>query len=90
MTNDLDLHLLLDDEDGKPISAEGLNTGAARNAPKPDGIRDPEKLMSDGDPPDDLDKQGWGIIAPPKLLKLIEPLIDNGTPGHNLSPAWRK
>jgi hypothetical protein len=77
--NDDDLHLLLARRSGAPVLQDPLRADAlASDGPIDDN---PDFLWEEGDDPNALPEQRWGVIAPQgadgdRLLALIQPLID--------------
>ena len=77
------IHLLLShDDDGSPFMEEGVpeRSAAAEKAPD-DAPSGPLHLWDEGDDPDDLVAQRWGVIVPEgkagdRLLEILRPLMD--------------
>ncbi|MRG92564.1 hypothetical protein [Polyangium spumosum] len=78
-----DLHLLLShDDDGSPVLGGGLpTTAAAKDVECPEARPGPTHLWDEGDDPDDLEAQRWGLIVPQgqtgdRLLEIVRPLVE--------------
>ncbi|MDC0746014.1 hypothetical protein [Polyangium mundeleinium] len=77
------LHLLLShDDDGSAFLEGGLPTdAAAEHEERPEARPGPTHLWDEGDDPDDLVAQRWGVIVPEgttgdRLLELVRPLLE--------------
>ncbi len=76
------LQLLLAREDGAPVLPEGLDAAAAASEGAGEAAGEgPDHLWEEGDDPNLLASQRWGVIAPQgpagdRLLALVRPLIE--------------
>jgi hypothetical protein len=78
MSMDFEL-LLARADDGRPVLETGLSPDAAGSAPRSEEHGGPEDFRHDGEDPNSLPDQRWGLIVPEgkmgdRLLELIAPL----------------
>jgi hypothetical protein len=75
------IDLLLAHADDRTPMLPGVDRTAAGAAPAPEPRPKPDVLWADEEAPDDLVRQGWGVIAPAggdgdRLLDAIAPLVE--------------
>lgn len=80
MQIDESLQLLLAHGDGTPVLREGFDAAALRGE-SGDASEGPDHLWEEGDDPNLLPSQRWGVLAPQgpvgdRLLALVRPLIE--------------
>ncbi|TMQ23408.1 MAG: hypothetical protein E6J91_00025 [Deltaproteobacteria bacterium] len=76
------IDLLLVNADDRAPMLSGVDRTAAGEAPAPEPRPKRDELWADGDAPDDLERQRWGVIAPSgddgdRLLDAIAPLVEH-------------